>query len=152
MKKGKKQTNIKYSKLVIFGSLFLFVLMIGRLLQLSVSTEVDGTNLKELASKRTTKTVTLSAKRGTIYDYNGEPLAQTVSSYKIIAYLDSSRTTKESNPQHVVDKEMTAKTLSPILGISEDELMVYLSKENVYQTEFGSKGKGLTELIKNQID
>lgn len=152
MKKGTKQTNIKYSKLVILGSLFLFVLMIGRLLQLSISKEIDGTNLKELASKRTTKTVTLSAKRGTIYDYNGEPLAQTVSSYKIIAYLDSSRTTKESNPQHVVDKEMTAKALSPILGISEDELMVYLSKKNVYQTEFGSKGKGLSELVKNQIE
>ena len=31
-------------------------------------------------------------------------------------------------------------------------ILKYLSKENVYQTEFGSKGKGLTELVKNKIE
>ena len=67
--------------------------MIGRVIQLGLSAEVDGVNLKELASKRTTATETLSAERGSIYTSDGEAVAQNVSSYKLIAYLDSKRTT-----------------------------------------------------------
>ena len=150
--KKKKRNNIKYSLKVIVGSLLLFVVLILRLTQIALATEIDGTNLKELASKRTTRTDTILAKRGTIFSSDGETLAQNVSSYKIIAYLDEKRTTNPKKPQHVVDKEKTAKELSPILGIEEEKLLQYLSKENVYQTEFGSKGKGLTELTKQKID
>lgn len=149
--KNKKRKNVTYSKIVILFSLFLFVLMIGRLIQLSVFTEIDGVNLKKLASRRTTKTEVLSAERGNIYSSNGDTLAQNVSSYKLIAYLSESRTEQKNNPQHVVDKEKTAKALAPILGMTEEELLVYLNKKNVYQTEFGSKGKGLSEITKNQI-
>lgn len=150
--KKKKRNNIRYSKRIIIASLLLFVALILRLTQIALSTEIDGTNLKELASKRTTRTDTILAKRGTIFSSDGETLAQNVSSYKIIAYLDEKRTTNPSKPQHVVDKEKTAKELSPILGIEEEKILEYLSKENVYQTEFGSKGKGLTELTKQKID
>lgn len=126
--------------------------MIGRVMQLGLSTEVDGVNLKELASKRTTAKETLSAERGSIYTADKEPLAQNVSSYKLIAYLDAKRTTNKKNPQHVKDKESTAKALAPILGMEEEEVLKYLSKEGVYQTEFGAKGKGLSELTKNKIE
>lgn len=149
--KRKKRNNIQYSKLIIVFSLLLFGLIIIRVSQLALSSEIDGINLKELASKRTTKTEIIKAQRGTIYCANGEVLAQNVSSYKLIAYLDESRTTKESDPQHVVDKEKTAKELSPILGIDEETILKYLSK-NAYQTEFGSKGKNLTELVKTKIE
>lgn len=126
--------------------------MIVRLLQLGLSKEIDGTNLKELANKRTTKTELIHAKRGNIYTDDGDILAQNVASYKIIAYLDPKRTTNEEKPQHVVDKAKTAKELSPILEIPEEEILHYLSKENVYQTEFGSKGKNLSELTKQKIE
>ncbi|HIR49052.1 MAG TPA: penicillin-binding protein [Candidatus Faecimonas gallistercoris] len=154
MKKAKKRkkNNIRYSKIVIFASLFLFACMIGRVIQLGISSKIDGINLKELASKRTTATEILSAKRGSIYTSDGDVLAQNVSSYKIIAYLDAKRTTDKNNPQHVVDKEKTAKALAPILGMSEEDVLKYLSKEGVYQTEFGSKGSNLSELTKNKID
>ena len=154
MKKAKKRkkNNIRYSKIVIFASLFLFACMIGRVIQLGLSTEIDGVNLKELASKRTTTTEILSAKRGSIYTSNGDALAQNVSSYKLIAYLDSKRTTNKDKPQHVVDKEKTAEALAPILDMTKEEVLGYLSKENVYQTEFGTKGRGLSELTKNKIE
>ena len=154
MKKAKKRkkNNIRYSKIVIFASLFLFACMIGRVIQLGLSSEIDGVDLKELASRRTTATETLSAQRGSLYTEDGEVLAQNVSSYKIIAYLDSKRTTDEDKPQHVVDKEKTAEALAPILGMEKEEVLNYLSKEDVYQTEFGSKGRNLSELTKTQIE
>lgn len=152
MRKKKGKNNIKYSNLVIVFALFLFLLMIVRLIQLSIFDEIDNTNLKELASKRTTKTETIKAKRGSIYSANGDILAQNVTSYKLIAYLSTKRTTDENKPEHVVDKEKTAEGLAPILGMEKDDVLKYLNKENVYQTEFGSKGKGLTELQKTQIE
>ena len=151
MKKKRKNT-IRYSKLVILGSLLLFCLMIGRVIQLGVSPTIDGVDLQKLASKRTTRTDIEPAKRGTIYSVTGEPLAQTVSSYTLIAYLDAKRTTNPKKPHHVVNKEETAEKLAPILGMEKEEILHLLLKENVYQTEFGTKGKGLTELVKKQID
>lgn len=152
MKNKKRKNNIKYSKIFIFISLLLFCVMIFRVIQLGMSKEIDGINLKTLASNRTTRTVVEEAKRGAIYSSNGDVLAQNVSSYKLIAYLDSKRTTNEKRPQHVVDKELTAEKLSPILGMEKDEILKYLNKENLYQTEFGTKGKGLTEIEKKQIE
>ena len=151
-KKKRTRNNIKYSKIFIFVSLFLFALMLVRVTQLALSEEIDDTNLQALAKKRTTKTDIIKAERGNIYSSDNEVLAQNVSSYKLIAYLSPSRTTDEDNPQHVVDKEKTAKELAPILGISEEEILGYLNKEGIYQTEFGSAGKGLSELTKEQIE
>ena len=150
--KKRKKNNIKYSKGIILISLFLFVLMILRVAQLALSPKVDGVNLKDLASRRTTARETLTAERGSIYTADGDALAQNVSSYKIIAYLDPKRTTNKKKPQHVVDKEETASKLAPILGMKKEEILKYLNKENVYQTEFGSKGKGLSELTKTKIE
>lgn len=153
MKKKKKRKNsIQYSRVFIFVALLLFCVMIWRVIQLGTSSEIDGVNLKDLASKRTTRTDTISAQRGTIYSADGDALAQNVASYKLIAYLDPKRTTNPKRPQHVIDKEGTADALAPILGMERDEILKFLNKENVYQTEFGTKGKGLNEITKNQIE
>lgn len=153
MKKRKKRKNsIKYSRVFIFGSLLLFCLMIGRVIQLGLSKKIDGVDLSVLASNRTTRTDVVSANRGAIYSADGDLLAQNVASYKLIAFLDPKRTTNEKKPQHVVNKEETAEKLAPILGMEKDVILKYLNKKNVYQTEFGSKGKGLNEITKKQIE
>ncbi len=147
----RKKNNIRYSGLVIILSLFLFVIIIGRVLYLGLSKEVDGINLQELASKRTTKTESIQASRGTIYSSNKDVLAQNVTSYKLIAYLAESRTTKKDDPQHVVDKNATAEALAPILGYTKEEILNYLNKD-AYQVEFGIKGKNLNEITKSKIE
>lgn len=152
MKKKKKKNNIRYSKLLILSSLFLFGLIIFRVSYLSLSKEVDGVDLKKLAASRTSRTDITYATRGSIYSKNGDLLAQNVTSYKLIAYLDPKRTTNKKKPQHVVDKEKTAEALAPILGYTKEEILKYLNKENIYQTEFGIKGKNLNEVVKNQIE
>ena len=150
--KKKRKNNIKYSKLMLLSSLLLFCLIIGRVIQLGMSTEIDGVNLQKLASNRTTRTDKISAMREAIYSNDGDLLAQNVASYKLIAYLDAKRTTNKKKPQHVVDKEDTATKLAPILGMTKDEVLKYLNKEDVYQTEFGTKGKNLNELTKKKIE
>lgn len=150
MKKGKTK-GVKISNLALICAFFFFVIIIGRLAHLSLSTKVDGIDLQSFAKTRTTKETPIPAKRGNIYDANGNILSQDVSSYTLIAYLDPKRTTNENKPQHVVDKENTALVLSAILDMDKDTILKYLNKEGVYQTEFGSKGKGLNELVKDTI-
>ena len=151
MKKKLESNNIRISLFLVIVALIFFAVIILRTAQLAMSHEVDGIDLQAFASSRTTKNEVLKGKRGTIYDRNGDVLAQNVSSYTLIAYLDENRTTDINKPQHVVDKEYTAKMLATVLDISEEQILEYLSKEGVYQTEFGSKGRGLTELTKDAI-
>ena len=89
--------------------LLLFCAIILKVCYISMSKMVDGIDIKAFADNRNTKEEMLYANRGTIYDKNGEVLAQSVNSYTVIAYLSESRTTDEAKPNHVVDKEKTAK-------------------------------------------
>ena len=106
--------------------------------------------MKNFVSSRNTRKKVVYAKRGTIYDVTGNTLAQTVNSYTVIAYLSESRSEGFKNPQHVVDKEKTAKELSPILGMSEESILLLLNR-NAYQVELGPGGRGISELKKEQI-
>ena len=145
------ENGVKIHNLTLIIAFGLFIVLILRLTQLALCNEVDGVNLQNFAKTRTTRKIILSAKRGNIYDGNGNILGQDVSSYTLIAYLDPKRTIKEDNPQHVVDKENTALVLSAILDMDYDTILKYLSKTDVYQTEFGPKGKGLNEITKDRI-
>lgn len=149
--KKKARNQVRFNKLVLIFGLFSFALIIGRMVYLSISPKVDGIDLQKFASKRTTERQVIQAKRGTIYDCNGNVLAENVSSYTLIAYLSDTRTIDEKKPQHVVDKEKTAEKLAPILGIDKEDVLKLLNKK-AYQTEFGSKGRGLTELTKSKIE
>lgn len=147
----KRKVTVKVPKVLIIIVAFLFVVIIGRLIFVSLSPNIDGINLHDFAENRNTKVDTIYAKRGNIYDKEGNTLASTVNSYTIIAYLDEGRTTDKSDPQHVVDKENTAKTLNEILGIEYEYALKQLNKE-AYQVEFGSKGKDISESVKNKLD
>lgn len=147
----KRKVTVKVPKVLIFIVAFLFVVIIGRLTYIAVSPSIDGINLHEFAENRNTKVDTVYAKRGNIYDKEGNTLASTVNSYTIIAYLDEGRTTDKSSPEHVVDKENTAKVLNEILGIDYEYALKQLNKD-AYQVEFGSKGKDISESTKNKID
>ena len=152
----RKQDKINSKKLIVsllfFVAFITFAIFIYRTIELSTSKEIDGINLQSLAKKRTTKKEIIKAKRGTIYDSRGDVLAETVSSYKLIAYLDKKRTRDKNRPQHVVDKELTAEKLSEILKMPKDDILSRLKKEGLYQTEFGKYGKDLDEITKQKIE
>ena len=143
-----KNMTAKVFTLIFFLFVFILILRLG---YLCLTGKVDGIDLKDFANKRNTKKETLYALRGSIYDVNGEVLAQTINSYTIIAYLDSSRSEGYETPQHVVDKELTAEKLSTVLDMSKEKILEILNKD-AYQVEFGTKGKGLTELQKESIE
>lgn len=151
MKKKVNVNKIKLNKFILIFILLFFVVVIGRITVLALSNEIDGINMKVFVSNRNTRKKTVYAKRGTIYDKVGNTLAQTVNSYTVIAYLSESRSEGFKTPQHVVDKEKTAKELSPIIGMSEEAILALLNRK-AYQVELGPGGRDISELKKEQIE
>jgi len=149
-----KSNTIRINILLIIGVALLFCAFIVKVGYVALSDNVEGTDLELLASTRSTATKKITAKRGTIYDNSGEVLAQNTNSYTVIAYLSSSRTTDESNPKHVVDKETTAKALDEILYPDQDKyqyILNLLNTEGAYQVELGPGGKAISEATKEKI-
>ena len=137
-----------------FFSFFLVILYI-QLVYLSLSKKIYGKDMTAFASSRNTVKQTLKATRGTIYDKDGEALALNVSSYTLIAYIDESRSKNSSIPLHVKDVDNTAEKLSSVLGKDKEYFVKILEKgkeNNKKQVEFGTVGKGITELVKEQIE
>lgn len=148
----KRKVTVKIPKVIIFIAAFLFVVILVRLSYISLSRNIDGIDLHEFANNRNTKTETIYAKRGNIYDKDGNILVSTVNTYKIIAYLDPNRTEDSNHPNHVVDIEGTARKLNELLGIDYSKAVEWMSQKGKYQTEFGSKGKNISESKKNEIE
>ena len=144
--------NNKLINLFIVIALFSFAIIIARLAFLALSDEIDGVDIKQFAKNRNTVSKTINAKRGNIYDKEGEGLAINVSSYTLIAYLDPKRSEGEDKLYHVKDVNTTAKKLATVIDLDEDEIREILSQDGLYQVEFGLAGKGLTELQKEKIE
>ena len=155
MKKRKSKKinrNVSIGNICLIFTLFLFAGLLYRASVLSLSKEVDGINLKEFSSSHTLKRETIKAKRGNIYDANGDILAQNVYSYELIAYLEPSR----GEGYYVKDKEYTAEQLATIIDLDQEKILSLLNStrsngEPLYQTSFGTAGRGLTEITKDKI-
>ncbi len=163
----KKIKAIKINIIFVIIVVFIFLCIILKLIYVGTHhIEVNGKPLSVYASDRDTVKKTTIARRGTIYSSTKEVLAKDVNSYTVIAYLEPSRTKDPARPYHVVDKEKTAEALSPIINMKKETILGLLNtnikqcdengnncKSGVpYQVELGPGGRGITELVKDQID
>ncbi|MGN7398740.1 penicillin-binding protein [Cytobacillus praedii] len=154
----KKQPNINFGAailFVIFGLLF-FVLLY-RFISIQITGEAGGETLAVKAQQKYEKERTIEAKRGTIYDRNGEVIATDTNSYKLIAILDESMTTNKKNPKHVVNPDKTARKLAKVIDMEESEIYRLLTKldkdgEQPFQVEFGKAGRDLSNQKKREIE
>ena len=149
MNKGNNYVKLNLGFLTVI--VFLFAIIIVKLVYVANSPMVDGIDLKAFSASIVQDKKIIRASRGTIFDVNGEPLAQNARGYTVIAYLAESRTTDLSHPRHIVDKAGTAKALSEILGIDEKYLLERFN-EKLYQVELGAAGRDISELTKQKIE
>lgn len=149
MDTNQKSKSWNFPKLFLKLFLFCIFLLYLKFAYLCLSPTVYGKNMTEFASKRNTVKKTIEAKRGTIYDVEGNALAINVSSYTIIVSLPKS--TVYTGDDYVHDVEDTANKLAPLLDMDVESLKQKLSQDK-YQVELGIKGRGLTELRKEEIE
>lgn len=149
-KRSVKLKPWKSPNLILKCFFFFMLVLYTQLCYLSLSPKIYGIDMDKFAKARNTVSKTLYAKRGTIYDKDGNTLALNVYSYTVVAYLSDTRTTNPKNPKHVVDKKMTAEKLAPILNMTS-EYIERLLNTDAYQVELGPGGRGITELKKEEI-
>lgn len=144
----------KYPKKVFICMLLVVLTLFGKYCYLSLSSDINGRDIKVFAESRNTVSKTLKAKRGTIYDSEGDTLAHNVTSYTLVAYLDETRSTKKQL-NHVKDIDKTARELAAVLETDENQIREKLQngKDNKkYQVELGTIGKNISEIKKGEIE
>ncbi len=149
----KKQPNINFGAAILFliFSLLFFVL-IFRFVSIQATGEAAGHALAAKAQQKYEREKTIQAKRGTIYDRNGEVIAEDTISYKLVAILD-----KSMKPDYVKDPGKTAAALSKAIDLEESEIYRILTKktkdgEKPFQVEFGKEGRDLPLKTKREIE
>lgn len=105
-----------------------------------------GTDLAKEAKKVHQTTRTVPAKRGTIYDRNGVPIAEDATSYNVYAVIDKKYKSATGKILYVEDAQFNkvAEVFHKYLDMDETYVKEQLSQPNLTQVSFGAKGNGIT--------
>jgi cell division protein FtsI (penicillin-binding protein 3) len=107
-----RRTNKRLGLFMGLAVLFFFALF-GRAFYVQV---VAAPSLQKQAAEHTNRTIKLNARRGTIFDRNGQPLA-----------ISQAMSTVYATPGQVTNPAESAAKLAPVLGVPETELFDKLS-------------------------
>ncbi len=101
-------------------------------------------------------TTSVTAKRGTIYDRNNSVIAEEVTAYTIVAYLDESYVDSDGNADYVKNIKSTAKSITSVLkDVDKDNLidiMTHAQSAGQSQTELGTGTKRISEEEKEKLE
>ena len=105
-----------------------------------------GTDLVKEAKKVHQITRTVPARRGTIYDRNGTPIAEDATSYNVFAIIDEKYKSANGKILYVEKSQFNkvAEVFHKYLDIDESYVNDQLSQPNLTQVSFGAKGNGIT--------
>ncbi|HFM9420678.1 TPA: penicillin-binding transpeptidase domain-containing protein [Enterococcus faecium] len=149
--------NRKKVGIILFAtSIGLFFLFAVRFSYIVIGGHVAGTSLAEKTKQLYQGSEVVKAKRGTIYDRNGVALAEDASSYSIKAILSKTYTPGDKK-LYVEEKnfDKIAEILHKNLSIDKKDALNILedgAKKELYQVEFGSYGKNISQETKQNIE
>ena len=105
-----------------------------------------GTDLVKEAKKVHQTTRTVPAKRGTIYDRNGIPIAEDATSYNVYAVINKKYKSATGKILYVEDSQFNkvAEVFHKYLDMDEAYVKEQLAQPNLTQVSFGAKGNGIT--------
>lgn len=106
-----------------------------------------GVDLASRAIEKYSVETIITTQRGTIYDNEGNPLAEELRSYTLYANLNPDYETS-----YVEDPEKTARELSEHLSVDYETLYEKLSRTDISQVQFGAATRSLSYVEKNEIE
>lgn len=157
-KRHPNRNNNRKKVVVILGGtiLFLATILMGRLVFIEARQEVGGVSLDKKTRELYQGHKQIIAKRGTIFDRNGNPIAEDATSYSVYAVLDKSYKGMDNQKLYVQSQYIDdiADILHQYLGLKKSFVEKQISKagSKVKQVEFGTKGSGISLETKNKIE
>ena len=130
----------------------LFLIFSVQFFQIMVVGNIHGVDLRAEINDKIHQKRTLAAKRGTIFDASGSPIAVDATNYSLYAVLTSEWSKNADAPDYVTDVNKTAEALSKHISLSKEEIAKLLSQKDVSQVEFGTAGKNLSVQVKEKIE
>ena len=139
------QRNLRFLAILLAG---LASFAIFRFTQISLFKTSNGQDLTAYHETGTKRSSITEARRGSIFDQQGNPIAMDTTSYSLFAVLRSDW----GDTNTVNDPDVTAKVLAKHLGLDRDKILAQLTQNNVYQVEFGNAGQHLSSETKKAIE
>ena len=139
------QRNLRFLAILLAG---LASIAIFRFTQISLFKTSNGQDLTAYHETGTKRSSITEARRGSIFDQQGNPIAMDTTSYSLFAVLRSGW----GDTNLVKDPDVTAKVLAKHLGLDRDMILAQLTQNNVYQVEFGNAGQHLSSETKKAIE
>ncbi|MBF6978668.1 peptidoglycan D,D-transpeptidase FtsI family protein [Tuanshanicoccus lijuaniae] len=139
--------NNQNIKLVGLVAILVFGLFTMRIAELSILKRSNGQDLTSYSDAIQERSSITQARRGTIFDKNGQPIAMDTTSYSLFAILRNS-----DDGMTVKDYDYTARELAKYIDLSRDEILKLLLNPDANQIEFGLAGKNLSSEVKQKIE
>lgn len=131
--------------LMILSILIFFVFIINFAVIIGTDSKF-GVDLSEGAKQVHQTERIIPAKRGTIYDRNGVPIAEASTTYSVYAIIDKKHVDNDDKPLYVENKnfQLVADVFHEFLGIEKDYTISQLSQDGLVQVSFGTKGSNIS--------
>mgnify|MGYP000308253867 FL=1 len=139
------QNRRRVGQSLILLSVFLFFVFLINFAIIIGTDSKFGVDLSEGAKQVHQKQVTVQAKRGTIYDRTGYPIAQDSTTYTIFAIIDKNYVSAHKEILYVEESQFdkVADIFHEFLGMEKDYVLNQLRLPNLNQVYFGTKGKNI---------
>ena len=133
-------------KYISLLSVVLFAIFLVNFAVIIGSGSKFGADLVKEAKKVHQTTRTVPAKRGTIYDRNGVPIAEDATSYNVYAVINKKYKSATGKILYVEDSQFNkvAEVFHKYLDMDEAYVKEQLAQPNLTQVSFGAKGNGIT--------
>lgn len=145
-RKSPMENRRRVGKSLSLLAVFLFAVFLVNFAVIIGTGSKFGVNLVKEASKVHQTTRTVPAKRGTIYDRNGTPIAEDATSYNVYAIIDKEYKSANGKILYVEESQYSkvAEVFHKYLDMDESYVKEQLSQPNLKQVSFGVKGNGIT--------
>lgn len=145
-RKTPMENRRRVGKALSLLAVFLFAVFLVNFAVIIGTGSKFGVNLVKEANKVHQTTRTVPAKRGTIYDRNGTPIAEDATSYNVYAIIDKAYKSADGRILYVEESQYNkvAEIFHNYLDMDESYVKEQLSQPNLKQVSFGVKGNGIT--------
>ena len=145
-RKSPLENRRRVGKSLSLLAVFLFAVFLVNFAVIIGTGKKFGVDLVKEASKVHQTTLTVPAKRGTIYDRNGTPIAEDATSYNVYAVIDKDYKSANGDVLYVAESQYNkvAEIFHKYLDMEETYVKDQLSQPNLKQVSFGAKGNGIT--------